>query len=190
MFWEPEIAQWQWGRRRGTTWEQNEGDRITGLGHWLDLGVRGGLRDDSTVTKDGDGSASRKKRRVRGKPLLMVHSVLCRWNFRCWWIAYFTPLLNALHHSAPTIPDPLRLSSLLGTLSAAFHSPAEWSPVVHLTCLCVVHATWCFLSPASPARALYTKVYVEYMGWTPGGYNRHNHSSGSCLYGCFCWQSI
>lgn len=162
MFWEPEIAQWQWGWRRGTTWEQNEGDGITGLGHWLDLGCK--RRTQETILRWlRMAMAAQAERRggLEGNPL--------------WWFILFSAggILGAgelpISHlywmlfttTAPTIPDPLRLSSLLDTLSAAFRSPAEWSPLVHLTCLCVVHATWCFLSLAFPARALYTKVYLE-----------------------------
>lgn len=101
MFWEPEIVQWLWGWRRETTWaepgRQNDSPwRLAGLGEWEE-GSR--FQSDWGWGWQHKQKEEAQKAKQTGVGWWMVHSVLCVWNLGCWWIACFTPVLSALHHS-------------------------------------------------------------------------------------------
>ena len=103
----------------------------------------------------GEGSTDRKEQRVRRENPLMVHSALCRWNFRCWWIAY-SHWCSRRFTAAATNPDLLCPASLLGELWLPFpmqpNEALKWALSVFES-LMYRPCTWYFLSPVSPAWA-------------------------------------
>lgn len=122
----------------------------------------------------------------------MVHSVLCVWNLGCWWIACFTPVLSALHHSwHHHSRSPLCILFLHQTFGCLLQF--SWMKPSRGPCLSIrisdvlsmpLNISW-VLAPqhVSP----HTWIHQVYVRRAPGGYNGHDHNSGSRL--CECWLS-